>query len=83
VTFGLFRKRPAAAKCFGPKDFVRHEGWKGRGVLAKFDDLHGLDILVADTTPEHNADNFEKTWHTDADEVLFRRDKRIMLYWRK
>lgn len=67
----------------GPKDFHGILGWDGNGVLAKFDDLHGLDILVSDETEKCNESNFEKTWTTDADEVLFRRGKMIMLYWRR
>lgn len=76
-------KRPVSAECIGPKDFPGGRSWDDRGVLAHFDKLHGLDILVSDATPEHCAENFEKTWSSDADEVLFRRGKRIMLYWRE
>ena len=71
------------AKCFGPKDFARGGGWSGRGVLAKFDNIHGLDILVSDDVPPYTETTFNKDWFTDADEVLFRDGKQIKLYWRK
>lgn len=80
----FWAKKFPLAKTIGPKDFRGEtEGWEGQGVLSKFDDVHGLDILVADQTEDTNEENFGKTWATDADEVLFRRGKRIMLYWRK
>lgn len=72
------------SKTFGPKDFsYPSTGWMGRGVLADFDGIHGLKILVADQTGEANEKNFHKTWETDADEIIFRRDKKIILYWRE
>ena len=77
------RKTENRVQCFGPKDFGPHGGWEGRGVLATFDDLHGLDILVSDDGPTHTEENFRKEWDTDADEVIFRRGKQIQLYWRK
>ena len=71
------------AKTVGPKDFPPGRGWSGRGVLAEFDGLHDLEILVSDDTPGFTEATLNKTWMTDADEVLFRRGKQIKLYWRK
>ena len=79
---GLFGPRRATTT--GPKDFPSfRSGWEGRGVSADFDGLHGLQILVSDQTAEYNEETYNrKRWFTNADEVLFRRGKRIMLYWR-
>ena len=71
------------SRTYGPKDFKGHRGWDGRGVLAEFDGIHGLEILVTDQTEKANEENFRKTWETDADEIIFRRDKKISLYWRE
>ena len=79
----LFSK-PDKAICVGPKDFPGGKGWPGRGVLADFDKAHGLEILVSDIgNQRYTEENFKKEWDTDADEIIFRRGKMIMLYWRK
>ena len=57
-------------------------GGRGNGVLMSFQSDHGLDIIIEDETGETLERNFEKTWFSDAAEVLFRNGKIIMLYWR-
>lgn len=65
------------AELIGPSRY-----WTGNGVLGVFKG-HDLEILVSADTPGFDESTFGKTWHTDADEVIFRRGKQIKLYWRK
>ncbi|MGI9492328.1 MAG: hypothetical protein ACR2QF_08025 [Geminicoccaceae bacterium] len=71
----------ANAEMIGPKDFPDRKGWEGRGQLGVFDE-HKIDILVCDQRPDRTQQNYGKDWLSDADEVLFRRDKIIMVYYR-
>ena len=60
-----------------------YRGWEDRGVLADFDKIHGLSIIVSDDSLKAHEGNYKKEWDTDADEVIFRNGKKLMLYWRK